>query len=121
MNIHKGNQTNQLDEISSRDLRSNTINCTRGSAYTGLARKFWDDQEYALSHKYLIENALNDEHAAVRMATADLLLPIYNYDKDYALEKFIELCQKHIRNTISHGDHCLKLNTRKLFYRYDSI
>lgn len=105
LNIYKGNQTNQLDEISSRDLRSNTINCTRGSAYTGLARKFWDDQEYALSHKYLIENALNDEHAAVRMATADLLLPMYNYDKDYAFEKFIELCQKDIRNTLSYGYH----------------
>lgn len=105
LNIHTVGHADQLDEISSHDLRSNTINCTRGSAYTGLASKFWDDQEYALSHKYLIENALNDEHAAVRMATADLLLPIYNYDKGYAFEKFIELCQKDIRNTISHGYH----------------
>lgn len=105
LNIHTVGHPDQLDEISSHDLRSNTINCTRGSAYTGLANKFWDDQEYALSHKYLIENALNDEHAAVRMATADLLLPMYNYDKDYAFEKFIELCQKDIRNTLSHGYH----------------
>ncbi len=105
LNIHTVGHADQLDEISSHDLRSNTINCTRGSAYTGLASKFWDDQEYALSHKYLIENALNDEHAAVRMATADLLLPMYNYDKDYAFEKFIELCQKDIRNTLSDGYH----------------
>lgn len=105
LNIHKGSQTNQLDEISSHDLYTNTINCTRGSAYTGLARKFWDDQEYALSHKYLIENALNDEHVAVRMATADLLLPMYNCDKDYAFEKFIELCRKDIRSALSHGYH----------------
>ena len=105
LNIHTVGHPDQLDEISSHDLRSNTINCTRGSAYTGLASKFWDDQEYALSHKYLIENALNDEHAAVRMATADLLLPLYNYDKNYAFEKFIELCQKDIRNTLSYGYH----------------
>lgn len=105
LNIHTVGHPDQLDEISSHDLRSNTINCTRGSAYTGLASKFWDDQEYALSHKYLIENALNDGHAAVRMATADLLLPMYNYDKDYAFEKFIELCQKDIRNTLSYGYH----------------
>ena len=105
LNIHTIGHADQLDEISSHDLRSNTINCTRGSAYTGLASKFWDDQDYALSHKYLIENALNDEHAAVRMATADLLLPMYNYDKDYAFEKFIELCQKDIRNTLSYGYH----------------
>lgn len=105
LNIHTVGHADQLDEISSHDLRSNTINCTRGSAYTGLASKFWDDQEYALSHKYLIENALNDEHAAVRMATADLLLPLYNYDKNYAFEKFIELCQKDIRNTLSYGYH----------------
>lgn len=105
LNIHTVGHADQLDEISSHDLRSNTINCTRGSAYTGLASKFWDDQEYTLSHKYLIENALNDEHAAVRMATADLLLPMYNYDKDYAFEKFIELCQKDIRNTLSDGYH----------------
>ena len=105
LNIYTVGHADQLDEISSRDLRSNTINCTRGSAYTGLASKFWDDQEYALSHKYLIENALNDGHAAVRMATADLLLPMYNYDKGYAFEMFIELCQKDIRNTLSDGYH----------------
>uniref|UniRef100_UPI00124E7769 hypothetical protein n=1 Tax=Acinetobacter sp. TUM15071 TaxID=2609135 RepID=UPI00124E7769 len=103
LNIHRGGQPNQIDEISSHDLSGNTFNCTRGSAYKGLAEKFWDDQEYALSHKYLIENALNDEHAAVRMATADLLLPMYNYERNYAFQKFIELCQKDIRNTLSHG------------------
>lgn len=105
LNIHSVGHADQLDEISSHDLRSNTINCTRGSAYTGLASKFWDDQEYALSHKYLIDNALSDGHAAVRMATADLLLPMYNYDKYYAFEKFIEVCQKDIRNTLSYGYH----------------
>jgi len=105
LNIHTVGYPDQLDEISSRDLKGNTINCTRGSAYTGLAGKFWDDQEYALSHKYIIENALNDEHAAVRMATADLLLPMYNYDQDYAFDKFIELCKKDIRNTLSYGFH----------------
>lgn len=103
LNIHKGGQSNQIDEISSHDLYGNTLNCTRGSAYKGLAKKFWDDQEYALSHKHIIENALNDEHAAVRMATADLLLPMYNYDRNYAFQKFIELCQKDIRNTLSNG------------------
>lgn len=103
LNIHRGGQPNQIDEISSHDLSGNTLNCTRGSAYKGLAEKFWDDQEYALSHKHIIENALNDEHAAVRMATADLLLPMYNYDRNYAFQKFIELCQKDIRNTLSNG------------------
>lgn len=105
LNIHTVGHPDQLDEISSHDLHSNTINCTRGSAYIGLARKFWNDQEYALSHKYLIENALNDEHAAVRMASAELLLPMYNYDRAYAFEKFIELCNKDIRNTLSYGYH----------------
>lgn len=105
LNIHTVGHPDQLDEISSDDLFGNTINCTRGSAYIGLAEKFWDDQEYALSHKYIIENSLNDEHAAVRMATADLLLPMYNYDRDFAFQKFIELCQKDIRNTLSHGYH----------------
>ncbi|WP_410565186.1 hypothetical protein [Acinetobacter sp. H1(2024)] len=103
LNIHQGGQSNQIDEISSHDLYGNTLNCTRGSAYKGLAKKFWDDQEYALSHKHIIENALNDEHAAVRMATADLLLSMYNYDRNYAFQKFIELCQKDIRNTLSNG------------------
>jgi hypothetical protein len=105
LNIHTVGHPDQLDEISSHDLFGNTINCTRGSAYIGLAVKFWDDQEYAVSHKFIIENALNDEHAAVRMATADLLLPMYNYDRNYAFQKFIELCQKDIRNTLSHGYH----------------
>ncbi|EOD4267973.1 hypothetical protein NQ999_10815 [Acinetobacter baumannii] len=103
LNIHKGGQPNQIDEISSHDLYGNTLNCTRGSAYKGLAKKFWDDKEYALSHKHIIENALNDEHAAVRMATADLLLPMYNYDRNYAFQKFVELCKKDLRNTLSNG------------------
>ena len=91
LDVHTVGHPNQLDEICSHDLFGNTINCTRGGAYRGLAEKFWDDQEYAVSHKYIIENALNDEHAAVRMATADLLLPMYNYERDYAFQKFIEL------------------------------
>ncbi|WP_228147275.1 hypothetical protein [Acinetobacter calcoaceticus] len=103
LNIYRTGHSDELDEISSHDLSGNTLNCTRGSAYKGLAEKFWDDQKYALSHKYLIENALKDEHAAVRMATADLLLPMYNYDRNYAFQKFIELCEKDIRNTLSNG------------------
>lgn len=105
LDVHTVGHPDKLDEISSHDLFGNTINCTRGSAYRGLAKKFWDDQEYAVSHKYIIENALNDEHAAVRMATADLLLPMYNYEREYAFQKFIELCQKDIRNTLSNGSH----------------
>jgi hypothetical protein len=105
LNIYRTAHSDQLDEISSKDLFGNTINCTRGRAYRSLAQKFWNDQEYALSHKYIIENALNDEHAAVRMATANLLLPMYNYDRNYAFQKFTELCQKDIRNTLSHGYH----------------
>lgn len=105
LNIYRTGHPDELDEISSKDLFGNTINCTRGRAYRSIAQKFWNDQEYALSHKYIIENALNDEHAAVRMATADLLLPMYNYDRNYAFQKFIELCQKDIRNTLSHGYH----------------
>lgn len=105
LNIYRTGHSNELDEISSKDLFSNTINCTRGRAYRSLAQKFWSDEAYALSHKYLVENALNDEHAAVRMATADLLLPMYNYDHTYAFQKFIKLCQKDIRNTLSHGYH----------------
>jgi hypothetical protein len=103
LNIYRTGHPDELHEISSKDLFGNTINCTRGSAYRGLAEKFWDDQKYAVSHKYLIENALNDEHAAVRMATADLLLSMYNYDRNYAFKKFIELCQKDVRNTLSNG------------------
>lgn len=105
LNIYRTGHSDQLDEISSKDLFGNTINCTRGRAYRSIAQKFWEDQEYAVSHKYLIENALKDEHAAVRMATANLLLPMYNYDRNYAFQKFIELCQKDIRNTLSHGYH----------------
>lgn len=105
LNVYRTGHPDELDEISSKDLFGNTINCTRGRAYRSLAQKFWSDEAYALSHKYIIENALKDEHAAVRMATANLLLPMYNYDRNYAFQKFIELCQKDIRNTLSHGYH----------------
>ncbi|RYY78765.1 MAG: AAA family ATPase [Moraxellaceae bacterium] len=86
-----------LDDMPSHDLRSKTINCVRGKGYIGISKIFWENEEFALENKELINVTLNDEHPAVNMAVLDLLLPMLNYAHDFAINKFLELCRKDLR------------------------
>ena len=86
-------------------LQSNAINCVRGMAYGGISKIFWNDKNYALENKHLIDSAIDDPHPAVNITSIDLLLPMANYDNSYALEKFIELCDKDLRMTCGRGAH----------------
>lgn len=84
-------------------LRSNAINCSRGRAYSGISRLFWNNETLAKELKYLIQSAIDDPHPAVNMSALDMLLPMLNYDEDFALQKFITLSKKDLRMTCGHG------------------
>lgn len=91
------------EDADTRSLRSNAINCSRGRAYSGISRLFWDNETVAKELQYLIKSAINDPHPAVNMSALDMLIPMLNYDEGFALQKFITLCKKDLRMTCGHG------------------
>lgn len=101
-NSEKGNST---DIASSRELSQTSINSVRGIAYNGISSIFWNDESFALENLRLIDCAINDEHPAIKMSAINLLIPILNYNEDYAHIKFLELCHKDLRITCGYGAH----------------
>ncbi|WP_438863953.1 hypothetical protein [Neptunicella sp.] len=105
LNVRDIKKSENASEADVETLRGNAINCTRGIAYGGIARVFRKDQAYAIKHQSLIDSAINDFHPAVNITAVDLLLPMSNYDKDFADSKFLELCNKDLRMTSAYGAH----------------
>lgn len=98
----KGNST---DIASSKKLSETSINSVRGIAYNGISSIFWSNENFALENLVLIDCSINDEHPAIKMTAIDLLIPILNYNENYAHLKFLELCHKDLRITCRHGAH----------------
>ncbi|EPR4202510.1 hypothetical protein ACU51X_001358, partial [Acinetobacter baumannii] len=105
LNIYNSEKGNDPKVSSADELRGNTINCVRGKAYLAIADLFWNDKEYALSHKYFVTLAINDPHPAVNMAALELLAPLLNYDEDFAFTQFLDLCNKDLRMTCGYESH----------------
>ena len=87
------------DCADAQSLLNTMINCVRGIAYRGISDIFWRNETFALKNLELVDCAINDEHPSVKMAALFLLKPLFNYQNDYAHEKFIELCHKDLRMT----------------------
>ncbi len=105
LNVCDIKKSESAKEADVESLLSNAINCTRGIAYRGVSRLFWKDKKYALTNKCLIDCAINDFHPAVNITAVELLLPMFNYDNDYACSKFLELCNKDLRMTCAYGSY----------------
>lgn len=105
LNVFDIKKRDSAKEADVETLLSNAINCTRGVAYRGISRLFWKDENYANNNKHLIDCAINDSHPAVNITTNDLLLPMFNYARDYAHNKFLELCKKDTRMACGHGTY----------------
>ncbi|MGV2874019.1 hypothetical protein [Colwellia sp. E150_009] len=105
LNIRNIKKSDSAAEADIETLRSNAINCVRGIAYRGVSRIFWEDKEYALKNKHVIDDAIGDLHPAVNFTTVDLLLPMSNYANDYAHKKFLELCNKDLRMVCGYEAH----------------
>ena len=88
-----------INNANADSLTSKMLNCVRGIAYLAISKIFWHNQEFALQHLGIIDNAVNDNHPAINIAAVSLLAPLLNYNDDYAHQKFIELCHKDLRMT----------------------
>ena len=99
LTVTSAEQEDSADKASANSLTNTMLNCIRGKAYLTISKIFWHNQEFALQHLAIIDNAINDNHPAVNIAAVSLLAPILNYNNDYAHQKFIELCHKDLRMT----------------------
>ncbi len=121
LKIYNPQKGNDPEIISAEEIRGNKMSCVRGKAYSAIADLFWNDKEYALSHKYFVTLAINDPHPAVNMAALELLAPLLNYDEDFAFTQFLDLCNKDLRMTCGYESHYflimdLKVNIRTLWF-----
>lgn len=99
LTVTSAEQGDSADKASANSLTNTMLNCIRGKAYLTISKIFWHNQEFALQHLGIVDNAINDNHPAVNIAAVSLLAPILNYNNDYAHQKFIELCHKDLRMT----------------------
>lgn len=105
LNVYDPREGDNPEDTTVENLRMSSINCYRGIAYGGIAKIFWANEEYALNNTPLVESAIKDPHSAVKIVAIDLLAPFLNYDKYFALEKFLELCCIDIRMSCGHYNH----------------
>ena len=94
-----------IEHTTAESLMQNSINCYRGIAYGGIAKIFWDNEEYARDNLSLIDSAINDPHPAVKIVAVRLLTPFLNYDINYALQRFLDLCKSDLRMSCAYESY----------------
>lgn len=85
------------DEASVDTLFQNTINCVRGVAACAIKLLLWEHQNLLETLRPGIESLVRDHHPAIRMAAAEMLLPVLNIDKDLAVEWYVIACEEDLR------------------------
>ncbi|WP_434340713.1 hypothetical protein [Motilimonas cestriensis] len=105
LNVWTNGMGCSADVASAKSLRDNSINCLRGQAYIAIASIFFKNELLANQHRYVVDQAIEDGHPAVKMSALELLKPYLNYDSSFAHSKFIELCKEEIRVSGGYGAH----------------
>jgi len=85
------------DEVPVDILFQNTINCVRGMAARAIKLLLWEHPELLEKLRPAIEALVRDHHPVVRMAAAEMLLPVLNIDKDQAVKWCVLACEKDLR------------------------
>lgn len=96
---NKPNVTSQDDkEMKSFNmLESNALNCIRGSAASAIGKLLWDNKTLFEYFEESITQLCQDENSAVRLATLDILFPIYNINRVWSIEKIISILKNDYR------------------------
>lgn len=105
LNVYETKEGNNAEHTTAESLMQNSINCYRGIAYGGIAKIFWDNEEYARDNLSLINSAINDPHPAVKIVAVRLLTPFLNYDINYALQRFLDLCKSDLRMSCAYESY----------------
>lgn len=112
--IGQVNITNYEDKEmkSLRMLRSNAINCVRGSAAQAIGKLLWNDSTLFQTFKSTIEGLASDKNAAVKFSSLFALWPSYNINKEWTAELLLSLYEQDYRLAGFHGTKDM------LFYLY---
>lgn len=90
-------------------LRSNALNCVRGSAARAIGSLLWKDATLFGGFKDTILALTIDENPAVQHASLYALWPSFNIDKEWTMDNIIKLYYRDIRNAAFH-------NSNKMFF-----
>ena len=80
-------------DVSDR-LRMQGINCVRGQGAECIAALLFEDEDRIDSLKEALERCSEDQVLAVRNCAINALLPVLNFDRNYAVERFLVTCAK---------------------------
>ena len=75
------------------DLMTAGINCVRGTAADSIARLIFQDRRHLEFFRPHLETMVHDPSPAVRAMAAHALLAALRYDRDFAVARFLELCE----------------------------
>ncbi|MDO5519780.1 MAG: hypothetical protein Q4G58_04730 [bacterium] len=78
-------------------IESNAINSARGEAACVIGHLLWDNKELYTIFKDTIELLVNDINPIVQYASLYSLWPVYNIDKEWAIQKILLLYKKDYR------------------------
>ncbi len=78
-------------------LSSNALNCVRGSAASAIGKLLWNHKTLFEYFEDSIIQLCQDENPAVRLATLDILFPVYNINRGWAIEKIINILKSDYR------------------------
>ena len=105
LNVYDPQEGDGAKKTTAENLMQNSINCYRGIAYGGIAKIFWGNEKYARDNLSLIDCAINDPHPAVKIVAVRLLTPFLNYDINYALQRFLDLCKSDLRMSCAYESY----------------
>ncbi|MBF2046554.1 MAG: hypothetical protein IGS54_04130 [Elainella sp. C42_A2020_010] len=74
------------------DILTAGINSVRGNAATAIARLIFADKNRGTYFLTAIQEMVRDSSIAVRTCVAETLIAMLNYDRDLAVDLFLELC-----------------------------
>ncbi|MBE6050722.1 MAG: hypothetical protein E7214_08725 [Clostridium sp.] len=78
-------------------LQSNAINCTRGRAAITIGNLIRKNENIYCNFKDSIDKLTLDENPAVQFASLSALWPVYNIDREWALDKILKLYEQDYR------------------------
>lgn len=78
-------------------LSSNALNCVRGSAASAIGKLLWDNKTLFEYFEDIIIQLCQDKNPVVRLATLDILFPVYNINRGWAIEKIINILKSDYR------------------------
>lgn len=102
MNVWPSGWDKKLDSLSTHDLDTEKINRVQTNAITCISYILFDDKSLFGKIKSILESCMNSEHPVHLLSALDILYPILNFDKEYAIEKILWIYKKDMRTLASY-------------------